>query len=272
MRNLNDPKVLILLPICNESKYLDETLRSVINQDFTDWILFAQDNASDDNSVEIIRKYQEVNHKIKLASLKERVPVDDNWNSLLETSSAIYTPSYFAWLGGDDFWLETNYLGDLVAKIEENPRAGASFPRFKAINTHEELPDESFQINLADTVQIRNIVNLANNWANALAIYGLYKADIFLELASKRNSKISRYEGSDWCWTLNFVTRHHYVFTKSATYVKTFKYKSVSDSGHRRAISHVLKIFNTTSPVELGVAVFSTIVLFKKFITHKIKF
>jgi teichuronic acid biosynthesis glycosyltransferase TuaG len=272
MLNIKYPKVLILLPFCNEAEYLDQTLKSLVAQDFTDWILFAQDNFSDDNSLEIVRSYQKNNPKIRFASLRERVPVAQNWNLLFNTALTLYSPEYITWLGGDDFWHDNRYLGELVEALHRNPQASASIPKFMAIDANGKVSEETFKVDIDHSSRLQNISCLANNWANALAIYGLYKANVFCELAQKRNSKISKYEGSDWCWSLTFVTHHHCIRSESATYVKTFKSRQIYELRISRIYSHVLKTFSTLSPIEFGAAFFSSVILSKKFLIDKIKF
>lgn len=45
------------IPFYNAEKYLDFAIRSVINQSFTDWILYLIDDGSTDNSLKIAQKY-----------------------------------------------------------------------------------------------------------------------------------------------------------------------------------------------------------------------
>jgi len=45
------------IPFYNAEKYLDFAIRSVINQSFTDWVLYLVDDGSTDNSLRIAQKY-----------------------------------------------------------------------------------------------------------------------------------------------------------------------------------------------------------------------
>jgi glycosyltransferase involved in cell wall biosynthesis len=49
------PDVSIILPVYNTGLYLERCLKSIINQSFTNWELIAIDDASVDNSLEILR-------------------------------------------------------------------------------------------------------------------------------------------------------------------------------------------------------------------------
>ena len=271
MTSVSRPKVLILMPFCNESAFLDRTLKSILAQDFRNWVLVAQDNFSEDNSLEIFRNYQRIDSRLQLIPLRKRIPVAENWNSLIQTASVIYSPSYISWIGGDDYWQEESYLGALVEKLEMNPMVSACVPRFKAANLEGVASKDFFDLDLENNSRIRNVTNLASNWANALAIYGLYKADLFYRLSIKSNTKISDYDGSDWCWTLGFLARERFVVCEKATYVKIFKQRSIRVTRISRALVHLTKVFSTRSPKELLVAILSTVILALSFLKHKIK-
>ena len=53
MNNIVD----VILPNFNKEKFLDETIKSVINQSLEKWRLIIIDNCSTDNSKNIINKY-----------------------------------------------------------------------------------------------------------------------------------------------------------------------------------------------------------------------
>ena len=52
-----NPKVSILIPSYNYAHYLDETIRSALNQTYTDYELIIIDNASTDNTDQVVGKY-----------------------------------------------------------------------------------------------------------------------------------------------------------------------------------------------------------------------
>ena len=57
-------KVEILLATYNGEYYLREQLDSILNQDYKDWVIRACDDASTDNTYEILMEYKEkTNHQ-----------------------------------------------------------------------------------------------------------------------------------------------------------------------------------------------------------------
>jgi glycosyltransferase involved in cell wall biosynthesis len=55
---MNFPRISIVIPSYNQGQFLEETILSVINQQYSDLELFVVDGGSNDNSVDIIKKYE----------------------------------------------------------------------------------------------------------------------------------------------------------------------------------------------------------------------
>lgn len=60
----SSPKVAIILPVFNTEKYLKECLDSIINQDYKNIIIYAIDDGSTDNSLNILNYYSNKNPAI----------------------------------------------------------------------------------------------------------------------------------------------------------------------------------------------------------------
>jgi glycosyltransferase involved in cell wall biosynthesis len=56
---MNFPKISIVIPSYNQGQFLEETILSIINQQYPNLELFVVDGGSNDNSVGIIKKYEQ---------------------------------------------------------------------------------------------------------------------------------------------------------------------------------------------------------------------
>ena len=66
----SSPKVAIILPVFNTEKYLNECLESIINQDYKNIVVYAIDDGSTDNSLNILNNYSNKNPVIHVLHQK----------------------------------------------------------------------------------------------------------------------------------------------------------------------------------------------------------
>lgn len=64
--NKKNIKVSVILPVYNVGNYLDECLNSLINQSLRDIEIICINDGSTDNSLDIIKKYQNIDQRVKL--------------------------------------------------------------------------------------------------------------------------------------------------------------------------------------------------------------
>lgn len=109
------PLVSIIMPCYNAQDYIEEAIRSVIQQHYKNWELIIINDRSSDNSQEIIERYQAKN--IRIISLQ-------NSNNIGAAQSrnrgvVLARGEYIAFLDSDDVWLEEK-LSKQVALMQKN--------------------------------------------------------------------------------------------------------------------------------------------------------
>lgn len=67
------PTLAIVIPCWNASKFLAKLLDSILLQTYTDWVLYAVDDQSTDNTLDILERYQKDDSRIKLI-VRSRLP------------------------------------------------------------------------------------------------------------------------------------------------------------------------------------------------------
>ncbi len=65
---MENPLVSIVMPVKNTSQFLSECLDSILRQKYSNWELLAVDDGSNDNSLELLRKYSKKDNRIKVFS------------------------------------------------------------------------------------------------------------------------------------------------------------------------------------------------------------
>lgn len=106
-------KVSVIINFHNGEKYLINSIKSVLDQEYQDYELILWDNNSTDNSKEIIKKFND--KRIKYYHNSKKVPLYEARNMAIKKSDG----DLIAFLDCDDWW-EKNYLSSREKNFE-NP-------------------------------------------------------------------------------------------------------------------------------------------------------
>ena len=94
------PQVSIITPCYNASRFISQTIDSVLTQTFTDWEMIIVDDGSKDDSSEIVEKYVKKDSRIRLIQQPNGGSANARNHGIREA-----TGRYIALLDADDLWL-----------------------------------------------------------------------------------------------------------------------------------------------------------------------
>lgn len=94
----NYPLFTVIIPQKDRAEYMYHTLRTCMIQDYPNFEVIVSDDCSEDDSVEVISKLAEQDHRVKLFAHKEHLGMRDNFEFALNQ----VRPGYVMALGGDD--------------------------------------------------------------------------------------------------------------------------------------------------------------------------
>ena len=124
-------KVSIIIPVFNVEKYLKKCLESVINQTLKEIEIICVDDASSDNSLNILKQYQQLDDRIIILEQENKGPGEARNFALSKVNG-----EYIFFLDSDD-WIELDALEKLYNNALEND---SDLVLFDSI---EHLPSES---------------------------------------------------------------------------------------------------------------------------------
>ncbi|WP_020146562.1 glycosyltransferase family 2 protein [Thioalkalivibrio sp. ALJ15] len=113
------PVVSVVTPVHNGAAFIRETITSVQAQTWGDWELLVVDDASEDDSAEIVEALAADDERIRVFRLERNEGAAVARNTAIEAARG----QYIAFLDGDDLWLPHKLVRQLAFMRE----AGAAF-------------------------------------------------------------------------------------------------------------------------------------------------
>jgi len=170
----NQPKVLVFCQCYNHEKYVDEAMKCVLNQTYSNFEFFLVDDGSSDRTADIIETYL-TDKRVKLVRLKENTSAYGA-SKIVDEYIKKSDAKYIADMSSDDIW-ELNKLEMQIQFLEENPSYKACFT-WDTLIYEEGANTEAIAQGYSHRKSVSRFENL--NW---LFQYGnFYNATSFVEL------------------------------------------------------------------------------------------
>lgn len=117
----DQPLVTISTYVYNEAKYLPRLIESVLNQTYKNIELYISDNASTDNTLEVIEKYKD-DPRFHFSQNETNIGMEKNGIIASQMGNGKYKMLF----GGDDY-LDKRYVETMVGYLEANPHCAAAY-------------------------------------------------------------------------------------------------------------------------------------------------
>lgn len=120
-------ETVIVMATYNGARFVEEQVKSIIDQDYHDWHLLIRDDGSDDGTVAIIRQMMEMDSRLTLVSDEGlRLGAAGSFNRLMQYA-VTSSNRYLAFADQDDVWLP-HKLSSLVSCMNELERHDPEAP------------------------------------------------------------------------------------------------------------------------------------------------
>lgn len=113
------PIISVIMPVYNSENYIRETIESILDQSYKDFELLILNDNSSDNSLKIIKQYQEKDSRIIVINKEKNVGPANLRNEGFRLSKG----GFIALMDADDIALPTRFEKQ-VAVLEKNPEIG----------------------------------------------------------------------------------------------------------------------------------------------------
>jgi teichuronic acid biosynthesis glycosyltransferase TuaG len=131
---LKQPLVSIITPAHNASHCIEETIKSVLGQDYQNWELIVINDCSTDDTETVINKYVQQDKRIRLINNDHNIGVAETRNKGIKAANG----NYIAFLDCDDVWVN-NKLKTQISFMEKN-NAPITFSNYYVFDHDVEKP------------------------------------------------------------------------------------------------------------------------------------
>jgi glycosyltransferase involved in cell wall biosynthesis len=227
------PKISIITPSFNQGHFIEETILSVINQNYPniEYIIF--DGGSTDNTVDIIRKYQDKIHYW----ISEP---DNGQTHAINKGFKMATGDIIGWLNSDDI-LVKNGLNNLLIGFKKFPTADFIFGQSLNLTEKgsiEKIPQTnlvdfklkslgSFPFSQPSTFYKRSILNKVGYLDESF--YSTMDFDLFVRIALN--------------FSMTYIDLPIALFRQQKN-AKTYQYNDIWEQERNRVLSRLIRSLN----------------------------
>lgn len=159
------PKISIILPTYNGEKYIQKSIESIINQNFTDWELIIVDDCSKDNTPFIVDEYAKKDPRIKVIHNKNNLKLPKSLNVGFENSVG----DFLTWTSDDNYYYK-NAFDIMINQLLNNKKIYMVKANYDLIDEHDKTL-ESVYCN-------KNCLSIVNNVGACF----LYRREVYLNV------------------------------------------------------------------------------------------
>jgi glycosyltransferase involved in cell wall biosynthesis len=182
------PRVSIGMPVYNGDRYVEESIRSLLAQTYTDFELIISDNGSSDSTKMLCRRLAAEDERICYVRQVENLGAAANFNKVFALSRG----EYFKWAAHDDL-CDPRFLESCVAILDEREDVVLAFTRCQEID-EEGVPGRICPSrSKPDSLSVRErFATMIIEPSPFVPVFGLVRRDVLA-----RTGLIGSYAGSD---------------------------------------------------------------------------
>jgi glycosyltransferase involved in cell wall biosynthesis len=201
--------ITIGMPVYNDKDFIEESLNSILQQTYKDFILIISDDGSTDGSEEICRSYAENDNRIKYIRQPVNLGISKNMEFLLKQANT----KYFMWAGDDDVY-SIDFIEKMINQLERNPQSVSAFGTCAIIDENGEKLDNDIDLDYSNTNRFIRLKNFIKNATDYFG-YGVFVT-----------AEIKEVKFPVWWWP-NRKTPYNNIFPTLCYYLAKGDYVSI---------------------------------------------
>lgn len=175
---MSSTKLTIGLITYNGAKTLRDSVDSLLNQTFTDFVLLIYDNASEDQTSEICEEYQSQDSRVRHVRHSNTVSQSENFRSVLLAAKS----AYFMWATDDDIW-RPHFAEHCISVLETRPAAVCACAQIAYIKSSGEALFSRSTHSIKGT-SLERLKTFLHHPRDNGRLYGVYRTEVLQDAYS----------------------------------------------------------------------------------------
>lgn len=218
-----EPLVTIGVPVYNGGELLRRALNAVLAQEYPNLEIIISDNASTDQSPEIIGEFLSRHEGIRLVRHEQNMGASRNFEFLMREARG----KYFFWASCDDYW-HPQFVARNVALLEGTPEAGLALTGVDRIRDDFNPLDSlrfSGPLDPSRSSHWRAAMNCASGVPYHVGVYGLWR----LEFMRRVFRGYPLFFAADRLFLCGVALATRFTYVDEPLYVRTVHRTSIAD-------------------------------------------
>lgn len=162
------PRVSIIVPNYNHKKFLKKRLESIVQQTYQDYEIILLDDASSDESVNILNEFSKINKKVKLFIVNK----ENSSSPFKQWDKGInFAQGELIWIAESDDWAEPTFLEKLVPAFSDKNIVLAYCASFNVDENDIILSVNQWHTSLSSTHWTRDYIANGSDELSSFLIY-----------------------------------------------------------------------------------------------------
>ncbi len=228
-------KLTIGIPIYNGEKTIAETLDSIFRQMTSNVEVLISDNASSDNTQDIIQSYCKKYKQLKYYRNEENLGADKNIDLTVRRAAG-----QFVWLMGDDDEIEIGGIQSIIDVIDAYPSIAAIFVNYSTYNRIDGECLNPHILNIRQDI----LCSDANSFLEIATVYPNFMSSIIVRKSRWLDYSAADFAGTFWLQygMLMRVIEGHQSYCVAMPYVKNrgFEFEGPNEANRDGVAINVL--------------------------------
>ncbi len=206
-----EPLVSVILPTYNRAHLIEKSIKSVLDQTYTNFELLIIDDGSDDNTENVVKNIDDP--RIKYIKCIENKGANVARNIGIDTAQG----TYIAFQDSDDEWYIDKLEKQVTAMQEASPSIGVVYSGYWRMQGNEKIyiPTET-------TIRLEGDISYELLMSNFIGTPTMLIRKECFEKVGNFDEKLPRFQ--DWDLVIRFSKQYHFKYINEATmnaYIQT---------------------------------------------------